>query len=1278
MTRKGRYETILNEIVIVKKLMRRWCLMIAMVKRLLLREQALPLVRFPMINVASWNIRGLNFTPKQNEVRQVISENNLSVFAILESHVVKSKLMKCALWFFDIGIGSSNGAWCSKGTRIILGWNHNEVDVTIINQNDQAVHSRLWLKKEKKEIFCTFVYAHNKYNQRRDLWNALCLHKVFVNNRPWCLLGDFNATLHLSESTASSSCIDIAMREFKDCVNNIEVLDVQNTGLQFTWNQKPKVKPKPFKFFNVLVKHDRFKEVVNEAWNYHVSGFYMFRMVKKLKNLKKPLRKLLIDKGNLHANVERIRGELDTIQTQLDIDPFNIRLREIEAANVVAFNQAVLDEEMFLKQKAKISWLKDGDSNTAYFHKSVKSRVSRSRIDVISNSDGIIFANDKVPDAFVAHYEAFLGQTGKKGSSSGYCDKLELINLCFADDLFIFAYGDVQSVVVIKECLDEFKHASGLIPSIPKSTAFFCNVLNHVKLSILNVLPFEEGRLPVKYLGVPLVSSRLKARDCKELVEKVQNRVLDWKNKALSRAVRPLIIRSVISLLQCFGLRSSKVRPKWRGSLVCLPKEKVVSWVHAYKLNGRNFWDVPIRGNMSWSWRKILQLRSSIRDFIWRKIGNGSSTSIWFDKWCHEGPLASRVSPRDIHRAGLTLYSHVGDIIRDGDWDRVSIWDYSNVLGSTCPLCEVPGFTLNLFFICPFANSVWSRMKVKAGLGRVSHNIYDIVDHLGGIAGRKTTHVVIAKLVVAASAYFIWQERNWRLFKKSKRSIDQVTNVSRKQIGIKSLVMSSASSAVTYTSVYTDSEPGRVFWGADEEISDGGSPRVIVYGYDGLPMQPVDPPSPDYVPGPEHPPSPIEIPYVPEPEYPEYLVPSEDEAPMEDQPLPVDASPAALSPGYVPDSDPEEDPEEDSEEHADYPADGGDGDDEPSDDDSDDDTDDDDEEPFEDEEDDEEEEEHLAPADSSAIPVVDPVPSAGDTEAFETDESAPTPRSSQIRVPFAQTRLRRARKTVRPEPPMSASMEARIAEYAAAPTPPLPVASPPLPLPSPLTTSPTDAGAPLGYRAAGIQMRVAAASPPLLLPSTSYRTDVPKAEMPPRKRACFTTPATGCEIGESSAVGAARQPGPTPEADTWDEIVEAMMEIAPTTLEGVNQKVTKLDTTVRQRTDEFQVPFEEAYDDRAYLRARVNTLFRDRPYHRHTALALDREAVYARIAWTGSEERSAAIEAHVRTLEAQVATLIAQTTSLQTQLTTVLGCIETLEARDPEPQDGPTEADSSC
>ncbi|GJU69944.1 putative reverse transcriptase domain-containing protein [Tanacetum coccineum] len=132
--------------------------------------------------------------------------------------------------------------------------------------------------------------------------------------------------------------------------------------------------------------------------------------------------------------------------------------------------------------------------------------------------------------------------------------------------------------------------------------------------------------------------------------------------------------------------------------------------------------------------------------------------------------------------------------------------------------------------------------------------------------------------------------------------------------------------------------------------------------------------------------------------------------------------------------------------------------------------------------------------------------------------------------------------------------------------------------------------------------------------------------------------------------------------ETWDEIVEAMLEIAPTTLEGVNQRVTELATTVRQGTKEFQVRFDDAQDDWDFLRARVNTLFKDRRFHRHTVMLLDREATYARKAWTGFEDRSAAIKAHFRILEVQVATLMAQTSSLQTQLTTTLGRIEILEA----------------
>ncbi|GJS44875.1 reverse transcriptase domain-containing protein [Tanacetum coccineum] len=104
--------------------------------------------------------------------------------------------------------------------------------------------------------------------------------------------------------------------------------------------------------------------------------------------------------------------------------------------------------------------------------------------------------------------------------------------------------------------------------------------------------------------------------------------------------------------------------------------------------------------------------------------------------------------------------------------------------------------------------------------------------------------------------------------------------------------------------------------------------------------------------------------YIPKLVYPEYRVPSDDDIQIEDQTYAADASPSALSPGYISESDPEKDLKEDSEEDPiDYAAD----------------TDD----------DDKEEKEHLAP--NVALLAVDPVPSTKETEPFETDEYVATP-----------------------------------------------------------------------------------------------------------------------------------------------------------------------------------------------------------------------------------------------------------------------------------------------
>ncbi|GKG22304.1 RNA-directed DNA polymerase, eukaryota, reverse transcriptase zinc-binding domain protein, partial [Tanacetum coccineum] len=108
------------------------------------------------IHVASWNIRGMNLSPKQNEVRQVIFENNLSVCAILESHVAKSNLDRMCKFVFNHWDWVYNAMTSTKGTQIIVGWNRNDVDVTVIHQDSQAVHTRIWLKVERKELFFSF------------------------------------------------------------------------------------------------------------------------------------------------------------------------------------------------------------------------------------------------------------------------------------------------------------------------------------------------------------------------------------------------------------------------------------------------------------------------------------------------------------------------------------------------------------------------------------------------------------------------------------------------------------------------------------------------------------------------------------------------------------------------------------------------------------------------------------------------------------------------------------------------------------------------------------------------------------------------------------------------------------------------------------------------------------------------------------------------------------------------------------------------------------------
>lgn len=103
------------------------------------------------------------------------------------------------------------------------------------------------------------------------------------------------------------------------------------------------------------------------------------------------------------------------------------------------------------------------------------------------------------------------------------CRELNLHHLVLADDLFIMCGATVSSFTLIDQLLKDFHAFSGLKPNKSKSSSFFVGVNEKLKQSLKNILPIPEAFFPVKYLGVPLIATILKATDCLALKEKIRS-----------------------------------------------------------------------------------------------------------------------------------------------------------------------------------------------------------------------------------------------------------------------------------------------------------------------------------------------------------------------------------------------------------------------------------------------------------------------------------------------------------------------------------------------------------------------------------------------------------------------------------------------------------------------------------------------------------------------------------------------------------------------------------
>ncbi|KAL0455462.1 UNVERIFIED_CONTAM: LINE-1 reverse transcriptase [Sesamum latifolium] len=198
------------------------------------------------------------------------------------------------------------------------------------------------------------------------------------------------------------------------------------------------------------------------------------------------------------------------------------------------------------------------------------------------------------------------------------CNEMKLFNLCFADDLLLFCKAEENS----------------------------------------------EGQLPVRYLGLPLISSRLTIDDCKPLLLKVDERLQGWSSLHLSFAARIQLLKSVISALNIYWA-TTFILPYGVLKTIeaCMRKflwqaghnsgAAKVAWVDVCtSVTARFGW---LGEKWSWSWRKILKLRSQLL-----------------------GPLIHRF-PNGPRVTGIPLESKVSLVINEHGWSWPLITDIEHM-----------------------------------------------------------------------------------------------------------------------------------------------------------------------------------------------------------------------------------------------------------------------------------------------------------------------------------------------------------------------------------------------------------------------------------------------------------------------------------------------------------------------------------------------------------------------------------------------------------------------
>jgi hypothetical protein len=136
-----------------------------------------------------------------------------------------------------------------------------------------------------------------------------------------------------------------------------------------------------FRFENVWLMGENFDDVVIGGWEKSLNGGVLNKLKSCTEDMndwgRKLRNKYRVEIEECREELERLRGSVQTSQV--------VRYEEVRNRMGILLAQ----EEAFWKQRAKVIWLKDGDTNSKFFHATSSSKRRRNLVTKLKRDDGV-------------------------------------------------------------------------------------------------------------------------------------------------------------------------------------------------------------------------------------------------------------------------------------------------------------------------------------------------------------------------------------------------------------------------------------------------------------------------------------------------------------------------------------------------------------------------------------------------------------------------------------------------------------------------------------------------------------------------------------------------------------------------------------------------------------------------------------------------------------------------------------------------------------------------